>query len=149
MADGQVVATERLTKQHSGVTALEELSLSREIRPGITGVVGADDLCGGLDRAVTLLAIVDKRSVTGRLLHWLVWEALLTTVLRPAQYLSARAYGGSVMHAAMGLDAHPAAWFAVVAAVVVLVAGAALARWRLARVAISEVQPRRRMARSP
>ncbi|KRE35845.1 hypothetical protein ASG73_14240 [Janibacter sp. Soil728] len=147
MADGQVVATERLTKQHSGVTALDELSL--EISPGITGVVGADDLCGGLDRAVTLLAIGVNRSVTGCLLHWLAWEALLTTALRPAQYLSARAYGGSVTHAAMGLDAHPATWFAVVAAVVVLVAGAALAGWRLARVVISEVQPRRRTARSP
>lgn len=89
--------------------------------------------------AFAILALLVKRSVTGCLLYWLVWEALLTSVLEPAQYLSARAFGGSVTHTAMGLDAHPAAWFAVVAAIVVLVAGARLAGWRLARVTISEV----------
>lgn len=39
-ADQQVVATQGLTKQYAGVTALDELSL--EIGPGITGVVGVN-----------------------------------------------------------------------------------------------------------
>jgi ABC-2 type transport system permease protein len=127
------------------VFAVVPMALAALLMVGTDGGLWWSALLGGTTSAVaytgafTLLAIMVKRSVTGCLLYWLVWEALLTTVLRPAQYLSARAYGGSVTHAAMGLAAHPAAWFAVVAAVVVLVAGAALAGWRLARVAISEV----------
>lgn len=89
--------------------------------------------------AFAILALVVKHSITGCLLYWLVWEALLTTTLKPAQFLSARAFGGSVTHEALGMDAHPPVWFAVLAAVVVLVAGALLAGWRLARTTISEV----------
>lgn len=127
------------------VFAVVPMALAALLMVGTDGGLWWSALVGGTTSAVaytgafTLLAIMVKRSVTGCLLYWLVWEALLTTVLRPAQYLSARAYGGSVTHAAMGLEAHPAAWFAVIAAVVVLVAGAALAGWRLARVTISEV----------
>lgn len=89
--------------------------------------------------AFAILALVVKHSITGCLLYWLVWEALLTTTLKPAQFLSARAFGGSVTHEVLDLTAHPPAWFAVIAAVVVLVAGALLAGWRLARTTISEV----------
>lgn len=127
------------------VFAVLPMGLAALIMVGTEGDLWWSALVGGSISAVaytgafTLLALLVKRSVTGCLLYWLVWESLLTSVLSPAQYLSARAYGGSITHAAMGLEAHPAAWFAVVAAVVVLVAGAALAGWRLARVTISEV----------
>lgn len=141
-----IVASKMLVILGSSLAvAVIPMGLAALIMVGTDGGLWWGALLGGTVSAVaytgafTLLALMVKRSVTGCVLYWLVWEALLTTVLKPAQYLSARAYGGSVTHTAMGLDAHPAAWFAVVAAVVVLVAGAALAGWRLARVTISEV----------
>lgn len=141
-----IVASKMLVILASSLAfAVIPMGLAALIMVGTDGGLWWGALLGGTASAVAytgafaVLALLVKRSVTGCLLYWLVWEALLTTVLKPAQYLSARAYGGSVVHEAMGLAAHPAAWFAVVAAVVVLVAGAVLAGWRLARVTISEV----------
>lgn len=143
---GAIVASKMLVILASSmVFAVLPMALAALIMVGTDGGLWWGALLGGTVSAVAytgafaVLALLVKRSVTGCLLYWLVWEALLTSVLSPAQYLSARAYGGSVTHAAMGLEAHPAAWFAVVAAVVVLVAGAFFAGWRLARVTISEV----------
>lgn len=129
----------------SMVFAVLPMALAALIMVGTDGGLWWGALLGGTVSAVAytgafaVLALLVKRSVTGCLLYWLVWEALLTSVLKPAQYLSARAYGGSVTHEAMGMDAHPAAWFAVVAAVLALVAGAVVAGRRLARTTISEV----------
>lgn len=141
-----VVASKMLVVLASSlVFAVLPMSLAALIMVGTDGGLWSGALLGGTVSAVAytgafaILALLVRRSVTGCLLYWLVWEALLTSVLEPAQYLSARSYGGSALHAVMGLDAHPAVWFALPAALIALVVGGALAGWRLARVTISEV----------
>ena len=121
------------------------MALAALIMVGTAGDLWWGALLAGVTAAVaytgafTLLTTVVKRSAMGCLLYWLIWEALLTSVLKPAQYLSARAYATTVLHEVMGQEAYPAVWFAVPAALVVLVAGALLAGWRLSRTTISEV----------
>ena len=73
-------------------------ALRRASKPGTVSAIAYTG-------AFALLALLVKRSVTGCLLYWLVWEALLTSVLDPAEYLSARAFGGSILHAGLGLEA--------------------------------------------
>lgn len=143
---GAIVASKMLVILASSLAfAVVPMALAALIMVGTDGGLWWSALLGGSVSAIAytgafaLLALLIKRSVTGCLLYWLVWEALLTSVLEPAQYLSARAYGSSVLHAGLGVDAHPAAGFSAVAAVVVLVAGAGLAGRRLARTTISEV----------
>lgn len=127
------------------VFAVLPMGLAALIMVGTDGGLWWGALLGGAVSAAAytgafaILALIVKHSITGCLLYWLVWEALLTTILRPAQFLSARAFGGSVTHEVLGLAAHPPVWFAGLAAVVVLVAGTLLAGWRLARTTISEV----------
>lgn len=127
------------------VFAVLPMGLAALIMVGTDGGLWWGALLGGAVSAAAytgafaILALIVKHSITGCLLYWLVWEALLTTTLKPAQFLSARAFGGSVTHEVLGLSAHPPVWFAALAAVVVLVAGALLAGWRLARTTISEV----------
>lgn len=87
----------------------------------------------------TLLTTLFKRSAMGCLLYWLIWESLLTTVLKPAEWLSAGAHGESVVRAAVGLEAHPPVWFAILASTLASALGIVLAGQRLARTTISEV----------
>lgn len=141
-----IVASKMLVILASSLAfAVLPMGLAALIMVGTDGGLWWGALLGGAVSAAAytgafaILALIVKHSITGCLLYWLVWEALITTTLEPAEYLSARAFGGSVTHAAMGLSAHPPVWFAAAAAVVVLVAGALLAGWRLARTTISEV----------
>ncbi len=141
-----IVASKMLVILTSSLAfAVLPMGLTALIMVGTDGGLWWGALLGGAVSAAAytgafaILALVVKHSITGCLLYWLVWEALLTTTLRPAQYLSARAFGGSVTHEVLGTTAHPPVWFAILAAVVVLVAGALLAGWRLGRTTISEV----------
>lgn len=141
-----IVASKMLVILASSVLfAVVPMALAALIMVGVDGGLWWSALLGGTVSAIAytgafaLLALLVKRSVTGCLLYWLVWEALLTSVLDPAEYLSARAFGGSILRAGLGLEAHPSPWFAAPAALVVLVAGAALAGRRLARTTISEI----------
>jgi ABC-2 type transport system permease protein len=140
-----IVASKMLVILASSVLfAVVPMALAALIMVGVDGGLWWSALLGGTVSAIAytgafaLLALVARRSVTGCLVYWLVWEALLTNVLSPAQYVSARAYGTSLVHAATGVDAHPATWFAAVASVVALAAGSLLAGWRLTRVTISQ-----------
>lgn len=90
----------------------------------------------------TALATTMKRSVIGCLLYWLIWESTLSTLLGPVKWLSARAWGISCLRdlaAPIGLGSVPVPlWYAIVAAVVALAVGTALAAVRLASMTISE-----------
>lgn len=141
-----IVASKMLVILASSLAfAVLPMGLAALIMVGTDGGLWWGALLGGAVSAAAytgafaILALIVKHSITGCLLYWLVWEALITTTLEPAEYLSARAFGGSITHAALGLSTHPPVRFAAVAAVVVLVAGALLAGWRLARTTISEV----------
>lgn len=87
------------------------------------------------------LAMLVKRSLIGCLLYWLVWEATISALIAPARWLSARAYGNSLLDWLIGTDAHstPPAAAAVVAPVLVLIAGVAFAGRRLARSTLAEI----------
>lgn len=121
------------------------MALAALIMVGSAGHLWWGALLAGVTASVaytgvfTLLTTLFKRSAMGCLLYWLIWESLLTTVLRPAEWLSAGAYGESVVRATVGLQAHPPVWFAILASAVALVLGIVLAGQRLARTTISEV----------
>lgn len=87
------------------------------------------------------LATLLTRSLVGCLVYWLVWEASLTSLISPTAWLSARAWGSSVLHAVadVGVKPHPPAVFGAIAAVVVLAGGVALAGRRLSHTTISDV----------
>lgn len=90
----------------------------------------------------TALATTMKRSVIGCLLFWLIWESTISSLFSPVKWLSARAWGNAtVQHIANvpgdGKPGVPLA-YAVIAAVIALAAGVALAGQRLASMTISE-----------
>ncbi|GAB3581977.1 ABC transporter permease [Calidifontibacter terrae] len=104
-------------------------------------------LLGGLTSSAayagifTVLATLFNRSLVGCLVYWLVWEASLTSLISPAAWLSARAWGSSVLHAVADVHekVHPPVWFGVVAALICLAGGVAVAARRLSATTISEV----------
>lgn len=90
----------------------------------------------------TALATTMKRSVIGCLLYWLIWESTISSLFSPVKWLSARAWGNAaIQHIADvpgdGKPGMPLA-YAVIAALVALAAGIALAGQRLASMTISE-----------
>lgn len=90
----------------------------------------------------TALATTMKRSVVGCLLYWLIWESAISSLFSPVKWLSARAWGNAaIQHIANvpgdGKPGVPLA-YAVIAALVALAAGIALAGQRLASMTISE-----------
>ncbi|AKU17783.1 ABC transporter permease [Luteipulveratus mongoliensis] len=121
---------------------------------GIAGfaMVGGDDrvaLAGVAGSAVagvayvgifTALVTVLNRSIVGCLIYWLVWESTISSLIGPVKWLSARAWGSSVVQATTELGDRPAVpvAYAVVAAVVILLGGVALAAQRLVSVSLSD-----------
>lgn len=117
-------------------------------------MVGGDDrvalaaLAGGAVSTVayvgifTALATTMKRSVVGCLLFWLIWESTISSLFSPVKWLSARAWGNAVIQqiASAPDDGKPGVpvAYAVIAALVALAAGVALAGQRLASMTISE-----------
>ncbi|REF32110.1 ABC transporter permease [Calidifontibacter indicus] len=104
-------------------------------------------LLGGIVSSVayagifTTLATLLNRSLVGCLIYWLVWESTLTSFISPAAWLSARAWGSSVLHAVadVGQKAHPPVWFGLVAAALCLVGGVVVAGRKLSHTTISDV----------
>lgn len=90
----------------------------------------------------TALATTMKRSIIGCLLYWLIWESTISSLLSPVKWLSARSWGNSVIQqvATAFDDGKPPVpmTYAVLAALIVCVAGIALAGQRLASMTISE-----------
>lgn len=90
----------------------------------------------------TALATTMKRSVVGCLLFWLIWESTISSLFSPVKWLSARAWGNAVIQHVANVpgDSKPAVplAYAIIAAVVALAAGVALAGQRLASMTISE-----------
>ncbi|WP_446664884.1 ABC transporter permease [Flexivirga sp. B27] len=114
---------------------------------GGAGSVAVGALVGGVVSTVayvgifTALATLMKRSIVGCLLFWLLWESTVSSLFSPVKWLSARAWGTAAMqHVADVGDAKPAVplLYAVLAALVALGAGIALAGQRLASMTISE-----------
>lgn len=90
----------------------------------------------------TALATTMKRSIVGCLLFWLIWESTISSLFSPVKWLSARAWGNAVIQQVSNVpdDGKPAVpiAYAVIAALVALAAGVALAGQRLASMTISE-----------
>jgi len=115
---------------------------------GGSGGVAPAGLVAGLVAAAAYvgifigLATVMKRSVLGCLLYWLIWESTISSLISPVKWLSARAWGDSVMQAVASIigDGRPPvpSPYAVLAAVVALAAGVVLAGRRLAAMTLSE-----------
>lgn len=88
------------------------------------------------------IATVMKRSILGCLLYWLIWESTVSGLLSPVKWLSARAWGQSVVNEISSFSggAKPPVpvLYAVLAAIVALVLGVLLAGRRLAAMTISE-----------
>lgn len=146
VARSAIVASKMVVVLGSTVLfAVAPMTLSALVMVGTSGGLWWGALLGGAVSAIAytgafaVLALLVKRSITGCVIYWLVWESLLATTLAPAQYLSAGAYGRSVLHAAADLTAHPPVWFALPAAGLVLVAGGVAAGRALARTTISEI----------
>lgn len=109
--------------------------------------VAVGGLVGGIVSTIayvgifTALATTMKRSIVGCLVFWLLWESTIASLLSPVKWLSARAWGNAaVQHLADVPGDKPAVplLYAVLAAVVALGAGIALAGQRLASMTISE-----------
>lgn len=109
--------------------------------------VAVGGLVGGVVATVayvgifTALATTMKRSIVGCLLFWLLWESTVSSLLSPVKWLSARAWGNAaVQHLADVSGDKPAVplLYAVLAALVALGGGIALAGQRLASMTIAE-----------
>ncbi|GGB46521.1 ABC transporter permease [Flexivirga endophytica] len=118
------------------------------IMVGGSDQVAVGALIGGVVSTVayvgifTALATTMKRSVVGCLLFWLLWESTVSALFSPVKWLSARAWGNAVVQhiADAAGDGKPGVPlpYAVLAAIVALAAGVALAGQRLASMTISE-----------
>jgi ABC-2 type transport system permease protein len=115
---------------------------------GGDGRVAVAALAGGAVSTIayvgifTALATTMKRSVVGCLLFWLIWESTISSLFSPVKWLSARAWGNAVIQQIANVpdDGKPGVpiAYAVIAALVALAAGVALAGQRLASMTISE-----------
>jgi ABC-2 type transport system permease protein len=115
---------------------------------GGSGGVAVSALVGGFVATLayvgifTALATTMKRSIIGCLLYWLLWESTVSSLLPPVKWLSARAWGNSVIQqlATAAGDGKPPVpiVYAVIAALIACAAGIALAGQRLASMTISE-----------
>lgn len=127
--------------------AVVPMALAALLLVGTEGDLWLGALLGGMTSCIayagifTLLATLFNRSLVGCLVYWLVWEASLTSLISPASWLSARAWGSSVIHAVADVhhSVHPPAWFGFGAAVVCLAGGVVVAARRLSATTISEV----------
>lgn len=123
------------------------MTLAAMVLIGTDADVWLGALAGGIVSSLayagifTTLATLLNRSLVGCLVYWLVWEATLTSFISPASWLSARAWGTSVLHAIadVGQKAHPPVWFAVIGAVLCLVGGVVVAGRKLSHTTISDV----------
>lgn len=89
----------------------------------------------------TALVTVLKRSIVGCLLYWLIWESTLSSLIGPVKWLSARAWGSSLVQSisTAGVDEPALPWaYVVIAAAVALLGGIALAAQRLVSVTLSD-----------
>lgn len=89
----------------------------------------------------TVLATLLKRSVIGALIYWLVWESTLSSLIGPVKWLSARAWGSSVIDSISTVASEGKGvpwWYAVLAMLVTLLAGVFLAGRRLSSMTLSD-----------
>ncbi|TWP33312.1 ABC transporter permease [Leekyejoonella antrihumi] len=104
----------------------------------VAGVVAAAAYVG----IFIALATVMKRSILGCLLYWLIWESTISSLISPVKWLSARSWGDSLVAAIssiVGAGKPPVpALYAVLAALVALVAGVLLVGRRLAAMTSSD-----------
>ncbi|MEO8851544.1 MAG: ABC transporter permease [Allobranchiibius sp.] len=88
-----------------------------------------------------VLATMLKRSVIGALVYWLVWETTLVSLIGPIRWLSARAWGSSVLDQILtpAIDNNGVPWwYAVLGMSLALVIGVALAGRRLFTMTLSD-----------
>lgn len=88
-----------------------------------------------------VLATVLKRSVIGALVYWLVWESTLSSLIGPIKWLSARAWGSSIVDHVATLTSQPTgvpSWYAVLGMVLTVVVGVLLAGRRLSTMTLSD-----------
>ncbi|MCG8656138.1 MULTISPECIES: ABC transporter permease subunit [unclassified Yimella] len=129
------------------VFAAVPMMIAALIMVGVQDDLWLGALLGGVTASVayagifTTLATLLNRSVVGCLVYWLVWEASLTSLISPAAWLSARAWGTSVLHsvAEVGQKVHPPVWFGLIAAVLCLIGGVLIAGRKLSHTTISDV----------
>lgn len=88
-----------------------------------------------------LLATFLKRSVIGALVYWLVWESTLASLIGPIRWLSARAWGSSVLDQVVSPAIENKGvpwWYAVLGMSLTLIVGVLLAARRLSAMTLSD-----------
>ncbi|MBO1767839.1 ABC transporter permease subunit [Allobranchiibius sp. GilTou38] len=88
-----------------------------------------------------VLATLLKRSVVGALVYWLVWESTLSSLIGPVKWLSARAWGSSVIDSISTVSSDAKGvpwWYAVLTMLIAVSAGVFLAGRRLSSMTLSD-----------